>query len=446
MHPVFSRSRLHLTAVVLIFLAYAGLRLVSGAWVLEKPRVLADTTAYARISAEPINHWDFWTGSRPPAFSLLLKIAQQDYNRTAAFQLGLSILAWGVLALAVSGFLKFSWLQVAGFALLLVFSLDRHIAAWDFVMMTESLSLSSLALFIAAGLWLLRGWHVGRVAAFFLAAVQLAFTRDTNAWMLLGLAGLILIALVAGWLERRAWMLVILLGLAFLLSDISANFGERSLFPLGNLITQRVLPDDSALRYFERCGMPVSPALLQLSSKFANSDDQAMFSGPDLGAFRDWLRDRGRACYVGWLVTDPIASIRAALYQTGGLIAFSSVDRFYSVRYVPLLPTAVAAVLYPEQLILWIWGFSTFAALLAIGRRFWRDNRLWVAFVFMNFLVFPHVFLTWHGDAMAPDRHALSVAVQLYLAFWMLVLLLFQHSWFNRREATQPRRHISTLP
>jgi hypothetical protein len=171
-----------------------------------------------------------------------------------------------------------------------------------------------------------------------------------------------------------------------------------------------------------------------------------MFSGPDLGAFRDWLRDRGRACYVGWLVTDPIASIRAALYQTGELIAFSSVDRFFSVRYVPLLPTFVAAVLYPEQLILWIWGFSTLAALLAIWRRLWGDNRLWVAFVFMNFLVFPHLFLTWHGDAMAPDRHALSVAVQLYLGFWMLVLLLFQHSWYQRGEVTPPRPRTSTLP
>ena len=445
MHPIRSRGRLRLSALALIFLTYASLRLVSGAWIWQKPRILADTTAYTRISAQPIGDWDFWTGSRPPAFPLLLKIAQQDYTRTAALQLGLSVLAWGLLAFAISGFLRFSWLQVAGFALVLVFSLDRHIAAWDFVMMTESLSLSSLALFIAAGLWLLRGWQVGRVGAVFLAAVLLAFTRDTNAWLLLGLAGLILVVRLVRWLDVRAWILVVLLGLAFVLSDISANVGERSLFPLGNLITQRVLPDARALRYFQSCGMPVSPALLQLSGKFANSDDQAMFSGPDLGAFRDWLRERGRACYVGWLVTDPVVSIRAALYQTGGLIAFSGVDRFFSVRYVPLLPTAVAAVLYPEQLILWIWGLSTLAALLAIWRRLWRDNRLWVAFIFMNVLVFPHVFLTWHGDAMAPDRHALSVAVQLYLAFWILVLLLVQHPWFNRREATQLPPHPSTL-
>jgi hypothetical protein len=441
MHLRSSGKRFRLAAIALVFLAYAGLRLATAAAVLEKPRILADTTAYTRISAQSADQLSFWAGSRPPAFPLLLKIAQQDYNRAATFQLVISILAWGVLALAVSSLLRPSWLQVAGFALLLAFSLDRHIAAWDFVMMTESLSLSSLALFIASGLWLLRGWQPPKVAVFFAAALLLAFTRDTNAWMLLGLAALILVGVVARWVLPRAWILVGLLVFVFLLSDISANLGERSLFPLGNLIAQRVLPDAAALGFFEDCGMPVSPALLELAGKFANSDDQAMFSGPDLDAFRNWLRERGRACYVNWLVSDPVASIRAAVLQTGELIAFSSVDRFYAVRYTPLLPSALAAILYPEQFILWIWLGSTVFAILAIWRGFWRDNPLWAAFICMNVLIFPHLFLTWHGDAMAPDRHALSVGVQLYLGFWMLVLLAVQQAWIWGHSHTRAGPH-----
>jgi hypothetical protein len=54
------------------------------------------------------------------------------------------------------------------------------------------------------------------------------------------------------------------------------QFGERSLFPLGNLITQRVLPDDLASD-ISRGAACLSRPLLQLSGKFANSDDQAMF-------------------------------------------------------------------------------------------------------------------------------------------------------------------------
>ena len=419
----------------LVFLAYAGLRLVTAAPILEKPRILADTTAYTRISTVPLGTIDFWSGSRPPAFPLLLKIAAQDYSLAAAIQLGISIVAWGLLALMVSRFLQSTWLQVAGLALILLFSLDRHVASWDFVMMTESLSVSSLALFIAAGLWLLKGWRAAKVVLVFLAGLLLALTRDTNAWMLLGLAALILIAVAARWVPIKAWILALLLGTVFFVSNLSANLGERWVFPLGNLITQRVLPDEAALKYFESCGMPVSPPLMALSGKFANSDDQAMFSGPDLEAFRYWLRARGRTCYVGWLLANPLNSIGAAIYETGGLIAFPTVDRFYSNRYTPLLPAVLGGTLYPEQFTLWIWAFSTLAAVAAIWTRSWRDNALWAAFVCMNLLVFPHLFLTWHGDAMAPDRHALSVGLQLYLGFWIVVLLLVQHRWFRRRPS-----------
>ncbi len=431
MDHISSRNRISLIAMAFIFLAYAAARLVAAPPVLEKPRILDDTTAYTRISLEPVAHIDFWAASRPPLFPLLLKLVHQDYGRAAAFQLGISIVAWGLLAVAISSFLRYAWLQPVGFGLILLFSLDRHIAAWDFVMMTESLSVSCLALFITAGLWLLKGWRVERVLVFALTALLLAFTRDTNAWMLLGLAALILVALLIHWLDRKAWILVFVLAAVFGLSDVSANMGERWLFPLGNLITRRVLPDASALKYFQTCGMPVSPPLLELSGKFANSNDQAMFSGPDLDAFRHWLHDEGKGCYLRWLIANPTASIGTVLFKSGGLVAFPAVDQFFSNRYTPLLPGALGDVLYPERFTLWMWGCCSLAALAAIWRRSWSSNRLWAAFVCLNLLIFPHLFLTWHGDAMAPDRHALSVGVQFYLAFWMLVLLLTQVPWLG---------------
>ena len=263
-----------------------------------------------------------------------------------------------------------------------------------------------------------------RVAAVLLSAIVLAFTRDTNAWILLALAGLVSLAVVARWTRPRALILVAGLIMIFGLSDISANRGNRWVFPLGNLITQRVLPDESAVRFFQGCGMPVSPELLQLSGKFANSDEQALFTGPALETLRRWLYDHGRTCYVGWLISQPIQQAWQTLYRTGNLVAFDEVDRYFSNRYASSLPAGLEAVLYPEQFTLWIWGASTLAAILAVVLRAWRGNRLWAAFICMNLLVFPHLFLTWHGDSMAPERHALSVGVQLYLSSWLLVLLL----------------------
>lgn len=434
-----SGNRHYPFAAAFVLLLYAGVRLITAPPILEKPRIQADTASYVRISGESIARIDFWAGARPAGFPLLLKISAQDYSRAAALQLGISILAWGVLAWMVSRFLGRWGLQFAGLALILLFSLDRHIASWDFVMMSESLSISSLALFISASLWLLRGWNAWKVVAFSCAALLLAFTRDTNAWMLLALAVLIGAAALLRWMAVRSLIPAGCLVVIFLLSNAAATYAERWGFPLGNLIAQRVLANTSALAYFQSCGMPVSPALMQLTGKYANSDEQAMFAGPELDSFRYWLRDHGKGCYVGWLLENPVPSIQETLSETGGLIAFPTVDRFFSNRYASLLPAQVAGALYPERLTLWIWAYSTLAALIIIWKKRWRDNALWAAFVCMTLLIFPHLYLTWHGDAMAPDRHALSVGVQLYLAFWMLNLLLIEFVWSRlRHQALRP--------
>ncbi len=410
--------------IAALFCGYAGVRVLTAAPIVDKPRVLADTTAYERISRYDLLSGDMWMASRPPLFPLLLKAARQDFDHAAALQLGLAIPAWGLLALMMSRSLKYPGLRIAGFALVLLFSLNRHVAGWDFVMMSESLSITTLVLFVAACLWLLEDWKAVRVAAALTTALMLAFTRDTNAWMLLALAGVVALIVIVKGTRRRALILAGGLTLIFVLSNLSADLGNRWVFPLGNLITQRVLPDVTAVRYFESCGMPVSPELLQLSGKFANSDDQALFTGPELEALRRWLYDHGKACYVGWLASQPLTQAWQALQRTGDLVAFQDVDRYFSNRYAPMLPAWLDTVLYPERLTLWIWGLSTLGAIIAVAKRAWRGNRLWAAFVCLNLLVFPHLFLTWHGDSMAPDRHALSVGVQLYLGAWLLVLLV----------------------
>lgn len=416
-----------------IFIAYAIARCLSAYPTLNNPRQLADTASYVRISGGPIYSIEFWTASRPPAFPLLLKVVGHDFQSGAEAQLAFSIAVWGILALAVSRFLKFQWLQVLTLCLILGFSLDRHISGWDSVMLTESLSVSSLALFLAVCLWLLREWRPWKVAAFFGVALLLAFTRDTNAWMLLALCLLLILAVVVRWAQARALILAGGLVGVFLLSYASATLGERLSFPLGNLITRRVLPNAASVQFFEACGMPVSPALLQLSGKFANSDAQAMFAGPHLAAFRNWLRDHAKYCYVGWLLKNPTEAIRQTLEQSTNLIGFPNADRFFSKAYRPMLPGVVSQILYPERPALWYWGFAVLAALIAIWKRWWKDNPLWTLIICLVLLAFPHLFLTWHGDAMAPDRHSLSVGVQLYLGYLILAVLVLQFLYGRAR-------------
>jgi hypothetical protein len=409
----------------ILFVFYAATRFAFSQPALAEPRGMDDTTAYLRISNQPLLDVDFWGSSRPFVFPLLLKIAHQDFATAAALQLGFSILAWTLLALSVAVSFRNLGLSLPAFGLILAFSLVRPLAGWDFTMLTESLSVSWFVLFLAAGLWLLRQWRTERVAAVIVAGFFLAFTRDTNAYLLLMLAGLLSLAAVFRWARPGVLILSLAFVGVFLLNNADADLGHRWVFPFLNVVGRRVLPNTQAVDFFEaNCGMPVTPALMQLEGEFANGQDRAFYNSPDLADFRAWTYQKGKTCYMLWLALNPMQSGGEAFEEFGPLIAFPGVDDYFTRSYVSVLPDSVERVLYPDRFILWIWAAVTLAAILAALLGAWRTNPLWAAFILLVIPVFPHLFITWHGDAMAPARHALSVGLELYLSAWLFVLLL----------------------
>jgi hypothetical protein len=417
-----------------LFILYAIGRIFSSLPAINRPRELADTEAYLRISRESLFDEDFWAGTRPLMFPLLLKITNQDLRLASAVQLGFSILAWGSLAWIVSRFLRPPLMQIVAFGWMLALSLDRHISGWDFVMMSESLSLSLLAMFIGISLWLLEGWRTYKVVLMLGIGFLLAFSRDTNAWLLLIFAVLLSIAVLFRLVGSKTMVIISGLAAIFLVSTLNANKGYRWVFPLGNVIGQRILPYGSSFRYFENCGMPVSPRLIDLAGQFANAQERALFEDPELEPFRHWLMDKGRACYMLWLGSHPVESLRDVFVRFDELVSFSSVDGYFSRAYDPLLPVALGKFFYPECFSLGIWILTTLAALYGTWHQFLKDNRLWAGFIFINLCILPHLFISWQGDAMAPARHALAVGVQLYLSFTLFGILTLERFWVARNK------------
>jgi len=421
---------------IVLFLIYAYVRVSFNLSAIEKPRQTADTTSYLRVSKRPLLDVEFWGSGRPFVFPLLLKITKQDLTTTAEFQLGFSILAWGLLALAINASLRTPWLKPIAFGLILILSLVRHLASWDFAILTESLSVSWLVLFVATGIWLLHGWRTDKVITLIVIGTFLAFTRDTNAYLLLMLAGLILFAVILLWLKPRALLIAASFVLIFVLNNASADLGQRWIFPLNNLIGRRILPNPSAVAFFESCGMPVTPDLMKLEGEYANGEDRAFYTDPALDSFRTWLVADGKNCYMRWLLSDPLHSIGESLSEFEGLIAFNKMDLFFSRRYEPLLPWRLERLLYPTHFTLWLFAALTVTALIVIWKKAWHLNPLWAVYLMLCLSIFPHLFITWHGDAMAPERHALSVGLQLALSFWILVFLIadqiFLHLSSNR--------------
>jgi hypothetical protein len=409
-----------------IFIAWIAIRVTTALTALNAPRELADTQIYARISTQPILGPDFLGVDRPFVFPLLLQMVHQDFVAAAVIQLSLTILAWGILAWLISNSLQRAWLRLFSFVTILALSLVRHLAGWDFVMMTESLSLSSFVLLMASGIWLLQGWRADKVIALLLVAFLFAFTRDTNAYLLAMFAGLLLFAVLFRWVEPKALIVAVAFVFIFFINNLSADTSERWVFPLVNVVGKRILPYAATVESFESCGMPVTPELLGLADSFANGQDRAFFNDPALEGFRAWVRENGKSCYARWLLTNPVRTIGEALREFDGLIYFEDVGGYFSRRYIDILPSRVERLLYPVYLVTWLWIMLAVAALIAIVRRAWRDNVLWAAFIMLSLTILPHLFITWHGDAMAPHRHAVCVGLQLALTTWLLIFLLIE--------------------
>jgi len=414
-----------LIIMLLLFVLYAGLRWTNESLAFEKAKQTADTPAYLRISGESFLSKAIWAKARPPMFPLILKIFDADVIKVSAFQAAFSIFSWGALAFSLAYTFK-GILRPIAFALILALSLERHIAGWDVVLLTESISISLMALFIATWLWLLKRWSWGKMGLLSLVAFLWAFTRDTNSWILLMIAGLILLSVLFWSARKRYLAIAFMFILIFLFSNFSAEAGKRWVFPFQNVLAQRILPDNQAMNFFANCGMPVTPELLDLADGFANSNDRAFYTDQALEPYRVWLFVGGKSCYMRWLLSRPLASLRAPWDDVPWLLAFSEVTRFYPQAYEPILPWYMEKILYPRKAHWLLLGLVTIAALVAIWKKLWKTNPAWVVFIGLCLLIYPHVFIVWHADVLGTDRHALTISIQFVISLWLLGLFILE--------------------
>jgi hypothetical protein len=410
-----------------IFIIYIFIRVATILPALDAPRELADTDVYVSVSQKQIIGTNFLHVARPFAFPLLLQLTNQDFETVARIQLGLTILAWGALAWVVSASFQQAGLRLFSFVILLSLSLVRHLAGWDFVMMTESLSLSFFILFLACGIWLLHEWKIYKIILLSVIAFIFAFTRDTNAYLLAMLAGMLCLAVILRWARPQTLIVAGIFLAIFFINNLSADVSQRWSFPFINVVGKRVLPYGAMVQSFQACGMPVTPQLLELAGLYANGHDRAFLDDPALDHFRAWVAEEGKSCYMKWLVINPLTSTSQVVNEFNQLIYFADVNKYFSRKYVDLLPSRLERVLYPVHAVTWLLAGLTIFALIAIYKKSWNKNSLWAVYIMLCITIFPHLFITWHGDSMAVERHALSVGLQLALTTWLLVFLSIEY-------------------
>ena len=390
--------------------------------------VYPDTSVYTTIiGAQPFTNPVWWAGTRPGVVPLAYRLVGDSVPAVIVLQLVLAIVCWSVLALVVFRLTRTAWLKPVAAGLVLAFSLAREIAEWDRVVLSESISVSLLALVVAAGLLYVHRPGGRRLAALLVLAALWVFTRDSNAYDVLLLAPVLAAAAIV---QRPRWRLHAVAAAGclaiFVASYASADAGQRWLFPFYNLMGLRFLKDPSTVQYFERHGMPMSPAVAARTGKAAGSDNFAVYRDPDLQQLRDWVLADGQRTYVEFLATHPDAAIRTPGSQVVVLLSELDGIRAYAPRaWTPFAGTKIAylpsAWLFPDRdapglLLASALGFAAATALAVGWRRTWLVPALLVATAVAT------AFVIYHADAGDIARHELMPAIQVRLGLWLFLL------------------------
>ena len=403
-----------------LFLASTVLR-VTNFDALQEVRSLPDTPVYIKLASRSLFDPVFWVGARPWSTPLVFKVLGNDPPSIAVFQLTFSIVSWALLALCIARTVRVSWLKPIALSFILLFSLSAEIIMWDGVLLPDSISLSFMALLVAAWLWVLEFWRWYKAALVVLVALFWSFTQDTNAWVVMMIGGALLMGVTAGRFRRRYVLIATAFAIIFAINDYSANRARRWVVAFMNNVGLRILPIPERTEYFAQAGMPITPALLERTGKKAWSDDWAFFKDTELEGFRQWLHAHGKSTYMKFLLSDPAMTIQEPLRHPELLLS-AELRNYAPAGFSPILKGTVAEIVYVKKWsLLCIWA-AAIAFGLAVGLRLWRNYPAFVVPLVLILLAYPHGALVWHADPNEIARHAFRAGVHFRLGILLLIL------------------------
>jgi hypothetical protein len=335
-------------------------------------------------------------------------------------------LAW-VFWRAVPGLLG-----VAASACVFYVGLFPHFAAWNHVLMSESLSVSMtvgafacLVAFLANPSW---PAYLGFVVLMCLKC----FLRDFDAFLCVFF---IPVLLVFGWYRRLSWWavaatIVVFLALFVFVSHSAEATGlgpgmQRWYFAMMDNIGLRVLPDARWLAFFRAHGMPVNDTLLGMTGRYAYEENWRFFADPRLQAFRDWIDSQGRATYTAYLLHHPLFILvtlwraRADVFQAVGFPMYFYFDPAWRFALPPGNAMGPIYVLGSAGCVLML-------VLLALRRLPSPLRAIAATAVLLWLMILPIALSVYHADAMELLRHALPVLLQAALALLLMLLVLLR--------------------
>ena len=398
-----------------------------------------DTAWFVATARLPASDLSFWMSSRPWGYPLLLKMCGLDQEAIATGQFVLHITSHIAFAFAlfVSG--SRTWAALIPGAAVLAFGVSPYLTSWTLVLLSESLALSTTAVFLGS-LALLLTWldpssrrspmegvlsSIGVVGSGFL----LGGSRDTWPWFLVLVAVVLILQPLANRprpeLRGRSYVrgvVAALLVMAFALNFAGARQAQRWRWGLTNVVLMRVLPDEQARTHWHaEYGLPLDATLIELAGQYESAQGGAIHRHV---AFNGWLQERGLRSYATEILSHPFRTTREVL------TAHSETRKWFSWEYSnqqgarTWVARAVQGLLFHR-----IWlpsGLDFLVAISAFGWLAWRGPPTWrgTALALLCFAIYMPFLaaMSYLSDPNEIYRHSLQVSVGLRLLRMLAVL------------------------
>lgn len=437
-------NRYLLLAITGISLIYLVLQIKSYLTVREAA-MIGDSWSYLQGASLDFHDPAFFSERRPWGILLIYKILGSSQVGIEIFQHSISSIAWLWLAWSLARSIQNSMVKLIGFIATLGFSLTPTVQLWNHAVLSESPSISLMILILATFIHLTQQWKWGYFLLLIPLFVFWMSIREANAYIALFVALALLLMGCARPTFRIYWLLSFLICVVFFINyQFSSKYAlPRWALPLAEVITHRILPEQEYLEYFMDNGMPVTPELMALSGRNANSDNYAVINSKNLKPFSRWLFNDAKNVYVKFLLSHPGYTVASPLADVKSLLGYNYYKGFDIPDYSPVLPIPANEFFYPIQLFwLYLW-LSIFAAGFILVANLHNNKGInWITILFL-LLTIPQIYLIWHGDALDVERHAVVMNIQFHLGIWWLVILHIDTMLISRkmrRNSTQSIR------
>jgi hypothetical protein len=409
-----------------------------------------DTEVFLYMAGLKWTDPNFYHGLRPWTVPILHSLMNgvKNHQNLILLQTLISYVSWMYLTCIIECFLKDYLTKIFAFFLIAFIPFNVFIQHMNSVILSESYSFSFLALLLGSYLWYYNKRSIASVIFLAIVALIFAFTRDTDAYRVLLMALPILLLIVQDIRNKkrgitRHAVLFILFILIFIGSDLSSSnincrdcttpyTNARWFMPIVNNISQRILPFEERVKYFEAHGLPVTAALMEMKDKWASYPNWQWYSDPNLAAQREWIYRHGRQTYMQYLITHPQYVFASAFeYREPLLYLAGGQNAWYREMTKPIDTRILSFFFLNDDHHLKVFVVLFTCSLLVILIIYVRDRKNCGGHIKMIFLVCYILFITiplgiliFHGDLQDLARHSFTNIIQLNLGVVLFYLFV----------------------